>query len=349
MTDTLQAALYSIPADDRETWVQIGMAIKSELGDAGFDLWNIWSRQSDRYEAMDARVVWRSIKTNGGITIRTLYHEAKTHGWKGEAPARPQVNLDEKRRRAEDQAREDAEAERMHREAASFAEKVIAESVFSAHPYLANKGFPEGQGLVTQRDYYRNGQDVPLVERGSLILPMRDAKTGALCSLQEIKADGTKKNLAGGRAKGAVHRLGRGFARCYCEGYTTGLSIQAALAQLYRRDEVVVCFSAQALPQAASYDWWPDGYVVADHDLHSCPRCKHRWDGAWESCCPVCGNTKVTMPAGERYAKQTGLPYWMPPEPGDANDFHQRHGVEALADALRGVLKWTGRVETLSI
>ena len=341
MTDTLQAALYSIPADDRETWVQIGMAIKSELGEPGFHVWDRWSRQSESYKAPDAKAVWRSIKANGGITIRTLYHEAKAHGWQGEVPARPQISPEERQRLAEQQARQDAEAERMHREAAMFAEKVIAESVLTTHCYLARKGFPEAQGLVTQQDYYRNGQDVPLVERGSLILPMRDAKTGALCSLQEIKADGTKKNLAGGRAKGAVHRLGRGFARCYCEGYTTGLSIQAALAQLYRRDEVVVCFSAQALPQAASYDyWWPEGYVVADHDLHSCPRCKHRWDGAWESCCPVCGNTSVTMAAGEKYARETRLPYWMPPEPGDANDFHQRHGVEALADALRGVLHW---------
>ncbi len=35
MTDTLHAALYSIPADDRDTWVIMGMALKSKLGDAG--------------------------------------------------------------------------------------------------------------------------------------------------------------------------------------------------------------------------------------------------------------------------------------------------------------------------
>ena len=35
MSDTLTAALYSIPAEDRDTWVQMGMAIKSELGDGG--------------------------------------------------------------------------------------------------------------------------------------------------------------------------------------------------------------------------------------------------------------------------------------------------------------------------
>ena len=85
MTDTLRAALYSISPEDRDTWVEIGMAIKSELGDGGFDLWDGWSRQSDRYKAADARAVWRSIKQrNGGITIGTLYHMAKEHGWAGE-------------------------------------------------------------------------------------------------------------------------------------------------------------------------------------------------------------------------------------------------------------------------
>ena len=157
--------------------------------------------------------------------------------------------------------------------------------------------------------------------------------------VEAIRPDGSKRFLAGGKAAGAVHRLGRGFARWYCEGYATGLSVQTALRRLHRRDEVVVCFSAQNLPAAARYDWWPDGYVIADRDLHSCPRCKHRWDGAWEKRddCPACGNKAVTMPAGERYTRMTGLPYWMPERPGDANDYMRRHEVEALAAELRGI------------
>ena len=80
--------------------------------------------------------------------------------------------------------------------------------------------------------------------------------------------------------------------------------------------------------------------VIADHDWWRCPKkeCRAKWD--YESKrCPSCGSSGVTEPVGEKYAKQTGLPYWMPPEPGtDANDYHQAHGVEALADALREVL-----------
>ena len=48
--DTLQTALYTIPAEDRETWVQVGMALHAEFGDAGFDLWESWSKQSERYK-----------------------------------------------------------------------------------------------------------------------------------------------------------------------------------------------------------------------------------------------------------------------------------------------------------
>ena len=37
MTDTIRNALSFVPAHDREIWLSMGMAIKSQLGDAGFD------------------------------------------------------------------------------------------------------------------------------------------------------------------------------------------------------------------------------------------------------------------------------------------------------------------------
>ena len=293
VTDTLAAALYSIPADDREMWVQMCMAIKSELGEAGFDLWDGWSRQSERHKAADARAVWRSIKPNGGITIGSLYHEAKANGWQGDVPARPQPSLEERRRRAEQAAREAAAAERRQQGAATRAENMVGRATFETHPYLVAKGFSEVPGLVLD---------------GALVVPMRDAKTGALCSLQEIQPDGSKNFLPGGRAKGAVRRLGRSVTHWYCEGYATGLSIQAALRHLYRRDELVVCFSAHNMSEVAH----GGGYVVADHDENV---------------------------VGQAAAFKTSLPYWMPPEPGsDANDYHRQHGIEALAEELRGVL-----------
>ena len=35
---------YVDGADLRETWIRVGMAIKSEFGDAGFDCWDRWSQ-----------------------------------------------------------------------------------------------------------------------------------------------------------------------------------------------------------------------------------------------------------------------------------------------------------------
>jgi putative DNA primase/helicase len=41
--DRIRETLSFIPADcDRDLWVRMGMAIKSELGEAGFDPWDAW-------------------------------------------------------------------------------------------------------------------------------------------------------------------------------------------------------------------------------------------------------------------------------------------------------------------
>ena len=292
MTDTLHAALYSISPEDRETWVEVGMALKSELGEAGFALWDGWSRQSDRYKAADARAVWRSVKANGGITIGTVYHLAKEHGWAGDMPVLPEVTPTQ--RQAERQAREDAETVQRQQEAAAQAHRMIEEAEYTTHPYLSAKGFPDMLGLVLNE---------------ALLVPMRDARTDDLCTLQKIDEGGGKRFLPGGRAGSTVHRLGRSRVRWYCEGYATGLSVRKALQHLYRRDEVVVCFSDHNMSEVAKGG---GGYVVADHDESG---------------------------AGQAAAFKTGLPYWMPPDVGtDANDWYQRHGVKALADALRGML-----------
>lgn len=73
-------ALGHIPADDCDTWLRVGMAIKAELGDTGFAIWDNWSRTADNYVKRDAIDVWRSIRPGGGIGIGTLFHLARRHG-----------------------------------------------------------------------------------------------------------------------------------------------------------------------------------------------------------------------------------------------------------------------------
>lgn len=99
MTARIQAALAFIPADHRETWVQMGMAVKSELGDAGFDIWDDWSQTAGNYNAASARAVWKSCK-GSGVTAGTLFHEARANGWKDDdKQSRPSPELLQARQR----------------------------------------------------------------------------------------------------------------------------------------------------------------------------------------------------------------------------------------------------------
>ena len=47
--------------------------------------------------------------------------------------------------------------------------------------------------------------------------------------------------------------------------------------------------------------------------------------------------------AGEHAAKMTHHAFWMPPEIGDANDFHLNHGLDALAEELSHFIR--GEIE----
>lgn len=143
-----------------------------------------------------------------------------------------------------------------------------------------------------------------LVRDGELLVPMHDLKSGELCSVQRIDSNGKKLFLKGGRTSGTGFAMGGGDDVFFVEGYATALSVLAALETLYRQPQVVVCFSANNLAKVAKR-----GYVIADNDQSL---------------------------TGKAAALKTGLPYWMPPTIGmDANDYHQKEGVDALAQALR--------------
>lgn len=74
-------ALHSIDADDRDLWLQCGMALKQELQEAGRHLWDEWARRSDKYNERDQDTTWKSFRRNG-IGIGTLFHHAKVAGWR---------------------------------------------------------------------------------------------------------------------------------------------------------------------------------------------------------------------------------------------------------------------------
>ena len=79
--ERIRDAVFAINSDDRDTWLQIGMAIKDQMGDGGRALWDQWSRGSNKYNERDQDRTWKSFKRNG-ITIATLFHHAQQSGWR---------------------------------------------------------------------------------------------------------------------------------------------------------------------------------------------------------------------------------------------------------------------------
>lgn len=76
----IQDALRSIPADDREVWLQVGMALHSTGHPAACGAWEAWSATSQKYDPASQEKTWRSFK-GGGTTVATVYALAQQHGW----------------------------------------------------------------------------------------------------------------------------------------------------------------------------------------------------------------------------------------------------------------------------
>lgn len=72
----LYSALRKVPADDRDTWLRVGMALHSTgEPDRAFQLWCEWSQSSPKYDARDQMRVWRSFRGRGidGVTYRAIF------------------------------------------------------------------------------------------------------------------------------------------------------------------------------------------------------------------------------------------------------------------------------------
>lgn len=292
----ISSALQFIPAQERDVWVAMAMAVKSELGDAGFDIWNDWSQTASNYNAMAARSVWKSCKGTG-ITAASLFHEAKQNGWRDEGfqkPTREQMEA-QRNAAAERATKEGQDRIRSAQAAAKKADWILSQCKPEKHAYLDSKGFKELIGLV-----WRPEDEVNL-----LCIPMM--VSGKLSSLQMIDKEGGKKFLKDGitaKAEYIMDAGGIGAMDWWTEGFASGLSLRECLHALKLRYRIHVCFSAGNLQRLAH-----SGYVVADNDATD---------------------------TGRNAAIATGLPYWMPPKTGDdINDVHKANGTFRTSQMLR--------------
>lgn len=239
-------------------------------------------------------------------------HRGWVFAWDGEARvqwfndpnAKPWTDAEKAVWRAKRDAARKAEEHKRQR-AAQGAAEILRETKPAKHNYLYLKGFPQMEGLVASD--------------GALVVPMRDWKTNELRGVQSIRWTDTeeepgrmrwvKKMTYGMQARGAVLRLGprNTTETIFCEGYATGLSIEAAVRQLRLNVAVMVCFSDSNMVYVAQQTK-ARGYCFADNDKSG---------------------------AGERAAKETGLAYCMSPTLGeDANDLHKRAGVMAVCQQI---------------
>jgi len=78
----LRSALHSMENDfDRAEWVDIGHALKFELGESGRPDWVKFSKGYPDYDAADALRVWDSLQPRGDVTGATIFHHARSRGW----------------------------------------------------------------------------------------------------------------------------------------------------------------------------------------------------------------------------------------------------------------------------
>jgi len=222
--------------------------------------------------------------------------------WYDDPNAKPWTD-EEKRAFAAKRVTMAAEQQRKHENAAVRAAMILRSTRPGFHDYLIRKKLSEVRGLVTPDD--------------ELFVPMRSLADNQLQGGQIIRwlpeeLKWEKKMIPGMRAKGAVLRLGptRVTELVLCEGYATGLSIELATRQSRLSAAVLVCFSDSNMVHVADLTkgFKSRRYVFADNDKSG---------------------------AGERAAKETGLPYCMSDKPGeDANDLHARAGLMAVQHLL---------------
>ena len=255
------------------------MALKSELGDDGFDVFDAWSQGGASYDASAARATWRSLKQTGGITIGTLYALAKEYGYDTvQQKAAVIGNAEIEQRRAHRKAI--AKSEEQKRQTAAKSAAALALAVWSKaaparddHPYLTRKGLAAIETLreidvgklaklIGRRPSCNDGELTGRV----LIAPVHIA--GALSTIEMIDEDGRKTALKGGVKAGGgwiayapsqgsqCILIGEGCATVLSAHRCTGAAAIAALS----------CGNLRSVAAAVRQDF-PEASIVVLADL----------------------------------------------------------------------------------
>ena len=262
--DTAIRALNYVSSNDRDIWVRMGMALKSEYGDGGLNIWLDWSSRSPKFNRRVAVAQWRSFKTTGGVRIGSLLYEAKQNGWNGVMSSDDRMRTEKERLREQEEweARERAARIKRQREAAIAAAGAIkianSGEVEMDHPYMIEKGL-EGVGVIVLNKtvhIHKRGHKVREAPKGSIVVPIFNEK-GKMIANQLISATGNKLFVPDGCSvqdgRYTVGHHGKAKDVWLCEGFATGISIWKVMREhLYEDDTtIVVCFSKHNMMRIA--------------------------------------------------------------------------------------------------
>ena len=334
--DRISEALQFIDASDRDKWVSMGMAIKSELGDTGFGVWETWSLQAESFNGKDARDVWKSIRASGKVTIGTLFYEAKANGWRDDGRLqKPTLDEIAERRRiaAERAAKEEAEIGRERADTAAKAAAILnaATEAKGDHPYLSRKRVPpvatlreiDAEKVAAILGYApKSGGD--LLMGRLLVVPVKQGDR--FSTLELIDGDGRKAALAGRGSKAggywATERMpdgdSNGLTLQIGEGMATVLSASTATGH-----PGIAALSSGNLPAVAKAmrERYPAAMLVILADLVKATGAPD--PHAIEAARSVGGKLAIPDFGAER-----------DPEMKDMNDLFILGGAEAVAQAI---------------
>lgn len=97
MDRAAEALQFISPDLDYSEWIAIGQALHTAFGHAGLSIWHSWSAQGSKYQGdKDIDQHWKSFKSDGGITLGSLFHQAMERGYK------PPSRQEERRSAVED-------------------------------------------------------------------------------------------------------------------------------------------------------------------------------------------------------------------------------------------------------
>lgn len=333
--DDIRSALSYIDSHDRDTWWQVGAAVKDELGENGYDLWDEWSQRADNYDNRAAKSTWKSLKP-GSFSIGTVWKLARQNGWQPAKPYTPPSVEEQARRKAESEARRQAaeqERRQTQQRVKGTAQKIWNSSrpASLSHPYLAAKGItnPDAIAGLRQNEYKDND---------NLIIPV--LYENEIVNLQSINQDGGKRFLAGGQVQGAYAFIGKSedvekVGVVMAEGYATAASIYEATGK-----PVIIAFDAgnmvtvaerlaQKLPQNVPV------VIAVDNDASQTGIKKARQAAALLGDRAMAIQPEFSMTLIQQYQKGKGVDEkGRPPLPSDFNDLHKLAGLEAVRQSF---------------